>query len=162
MVRDELHSGDWIEARSRVNPEEVNHMAANTGGRKKCVPIDWEIVMDKRIIGSIVVTLTMIVAVVCYNSLRNGTVTGSATVEGYVKQVYPGDGRILICYKLENTRTEEYMGDCYIPIEEDTVFSDGRTLDSVQQGEHIIATYTGTLAEIYPAEIDGTVSIQLQ
>lgn len=52
------------------------------------------------------------------------------------------------------------MGDCYIPIEENTVISDGRTLDSVEPGEHIIATYTGTLSEIYPAEIDGTVLIQ--
>ena len=52
------------------------------------------------------------------------------------------------------------MGDCYIPIEADTVISDDRTPDSIEQGERIIATYTGTLAESCPAQINGTILIQ--
>lgn len=52
------------------------------------------------------------------------------------------------------------MGDCYIPIEEDTVISDDRTPDSIEQGERIIVSYIGTLAESFPAQIDGTILIQ--
>lgn len=117
-------------------------------------------IKSKKIIVIIVLILAIITAVVYYCSFKSGTVTGSATVEGYVKQVSLGDSKILICDDLKNTLNEEYMGDCYIPIEENTVISDGRTLDSVEPGEHIIATYTGTLSEIYPAEIDGAVLIQ--
>ncbi len=39
-------------------------------------------------------------------------------------------------------------------------FSDDRTPDSIEQGEHIIATYTGGLAESFPAQIHGTILIQ--
>ena len=52
------------------------------------------------------------------------------------------------------------MGDCYIPIENKAVISGGKALNSIEQGEYIIATYTGTLAEVFPSEIDGTVLIQ--
>lgn len=112
--------------------------------------------MNKKII-AIIVSILIIVAGVCFYNIKKASTASSATVEGYVKQVYPD--RILICYDLENTLIEEYMGDCYIPIEEDTVISDGMTHDSIKKGDYIIVTYTGTLAEVYPAEIDGTVSI---
>ncbi|MCI9412516.1 MAG: hypothetical protein HFG36_10710 [Eubacterium sp.] len=115
--------------------------------------------MNKRIVAIIVVVL-IIVAGVCSCDFNGSQTTSSSTVEGYVKKVYLDDRRILICYDPKNISNEEYMGDCYIPIEEDTVISDGRTLDSIEQGEHIIATYTGTLAETFPSEIDGTVLIQ--
>lgn len=115
---------------------------------------------NKKIIAIIVLILAIIVTVVYYYKFKSDTVTSSAAVEGYVKQVYLDDSKILICYDFKNTSNEEYMGDCYIPIEEGTVISNGRTLDSVEQGEHIIATYTGTLSETFPAEIDGTVLIQ--
>ena len=111
----------------------------------------------KKIITIIVLILIIIVTCVCFYNFKRESAASSATIEGYVKQIYPD--RILICYDLENTLNEEYMGDCYIPIEEDTVISDGMTIDSIKQGDHIIVTYIGTLAEVYPAEIDGTVSI---
>ena len=51
------------------------------------------------------------------------------------------------------------MGDYLIRIEEYTVISDGRTLDSIEQGDYIIVTYTGTLAETWPVQIDGVTAI---
>ena len=114
----------------------------------------------KKIIASIVLIIIIVIIVYHYN-FKSSTVSSSAVVEGYVKQVYPEDGKILICYEIRNILNEEYMGDCYISIEKDTVISDGRTLDSIEQGEHIIATYTGALAEVHPAEIDGTVLVKL-
>ncbi len=115
----------------------------------------------KKIIASIVFVIIIIVIIVYHYNFKSSTVSSSAIVEGYVKKVYPEEGKILICYEIRDILNEEYMGDCYIPIEKDTVISDGRTLDSIVQGEHIIAIYTGTLAEVHPAEIDGTVLVKL-
>ncbi len=115
----------------------------------------------KKIIASIVFVVIIIVIIVYHYNFKSSTVSSSAIVEGYVKKVYPEEGKILICYEIRDILNEEYMGDCYIPIEKDTVISDGRTLDSIEQGEHIIAIYTGTLAEVHPAEIDGTVLVKL-
>lgn len=115
----------------------------------------------KKIIASIVFVIIIIVIIVYHYNFKSSTVSSSAIVEGYVKKVYPEEGKILICYEIRDILNEEYMGDCYIPIEKDTVISDGRTLDSIEQGEHIIAIYTGTLAEVHPAEIDGTVLVKL-
>lgn len=114
--------------------------------------------MSKKIIAIIVAII--IVAGVCSCNFNDSLATNGSTVEGYVREVNLDGNSILICYDLKNISNEEYMGDCWIPIEEDTVISDGRTLDSIEQGEHIIATYTGTVAEVWPEEIGGTILIQ--
>lgn len=110
--------------------------------------------MNKKIVTIIV--LIIIAAVFCSCSFNDSPAANSATVEGYVRKVDLEDSRLFICYDLKNISNEEYIGDCWIPIEEDTVISDDRTLDSIEQGEHIIATYTGTFAESFPAQILGT------
>ncbi len=117
-----------------------------------------EIAMNKKIVTIIV--LIIIVADFCSCRFNDSPATNSATVEGYIKKVFLDDSKILICYDFKDTLNEEYMGDCYIPIEEDTVISDDRTPDSIEQGEHIIVSYIGTLAESFPAQIDGTILIQ--
>jgi hypothetical protein len=114
--------------------------------------------MNKQIVPIIV--LIIITSGFCGCSFNDSPATNSAIVEGYVRKVELDESRILICYDLKNISNEEYMGDCYIPIEEDTVISDDRTPDSIEQGERIIATYTGTLAESCPAQINGTILIQ--
>jgi len=91
--------------------------------------------------------------------LQVDSADSGATVEGYVKEVFSDSSTILICNDVENISNEEYMGDYDIPIEENTVISDGRTLDSIKQGDYVIVTYTGTLAETYPVQIDGIVAI---
>ena len=116
--------------------------------------------MIKKILAGIVLVLAMLAAVACYAGFSRDTGTAGATIEGYVKQVDPDNRMILICYDPEDISDENYLGDCCIPVEEGTVLADGRTLDSIQPGEHILATYTGTLAEVFPAEVDGTVRIE--
>ena len=116
--------------------------------------------MNKRIVAVSILILAVLAAAAFCSCVHRSTETGTAAVDGYVKQVLLDERQILICYDLTNTTNEEYLGDCYIPIEENTVLADGRTLESIKQGEHVIATYTGTLAEVFPAEIDGTVLVQ--
>lgn len=114
--------------------------------------------MKKKII--VIIVLIIMAAGFCSCNFNDSPAINSATVEGYVKKVNFDENKLLICYDLKNISNEEYMGDCYIPIEEDTVISDDRTPDSIEQGEHIIATYTGGLAESFPAQIHGTILIQ--
>lgn len=113
----------------------------------------------KKIIASIVLIIMVIVAGVCFNNFQSGSADTSATVEGYVKKVCSDSSTILICDDFEDISDKEYLGDYLIRIEEYTVISDGRTLDSIEQGDYIIVTYTGTLAETWPVQIDGVTAI---
>lgn len=115
---------------------------------------------NKKLAVVIVLILVIIALIVCYFQFKRDSVNRESTIEGYVKQVCLEDKKILICYDIDNISNNDYMGDCYIPIENKTVISDGRTINSIEQGEYIIVTYTGTLAEVFPSEIDGTVLIQ--
>ena len=110
----------------------------------------------------IVLILAIIVAGVCHYNFKNNTATGTDTVEGYIKKVYidGNSSTILICDDLKNAWNEEYIGDWCLSVKENTIISDGRTLDSLKQGEHIIATYDGYYAETDPAQIDYTMLIQ--
>lgn len=116
----------------------------------------------KNLVAIIAIITATIVIIACYYDYKSNMVNANATIEGYVKKVYLEDKKILVCYDINNISNEEYMGDCYIPIEKGTVFADGRALESIEQGDHIIATYTGTLAEVFPEEIDGTVLIEFK
>ena len=100
----------------------------------------------KKIIASIVLIIIIIVIIGYHYNFKSGTVSNSTIIEGYVKQVYPEEGKILICYEIRNILNKEYMGDCYIPIEKVTVISDGRTLDSIEK-ENILLPHIQALLQ---------------
>lgn len=129
--------------------------------------------MKIRIIAIIVLVLAITVAGIYYYSKSNtegsdatensDTSVKGYTIEGYVREVDLDNRSIFITLDFENVTIKEYLADCVLYIGPETAISDGRDLDSIVQGEHIVATYVGigSVAETRPAQVHRIVLIQL-
>ena len=79
------------------------------------------------------------------------------TFSGYVMSVDASTNRILICYNEENLTAEGYLGDCYVTLDSKTKLEGVSQVSEIQQGDVVQVGYEGSIAEIMPSEIVGTV-----
>ncbi|MCR5640278.1 MAG: hypothetical protein K6G04_02875 [Lachnospiraceae bacterium] len=118
--------------------------------------------MSKQIVIGIAIVVVAIAGVFGIRYVRDQRNQNAFSMEGYVKSVDVESQRILICYDQELVNDETYMGDCYIPVEKKTKFSDGKDITSIHPGDYVIVEYTGTIQETFPSEITETVSITIE